>query len=239
MTTPPRPRPRLPCLLIAALSVSAALATGACSSDGDGGVDTGVDQGCAEPERNALCREDYDKANHGNVKIPWCGFNDNGKDYTCNNCPGGHNLVQGTWRFVDFETEDPNVPVDPSWATNWKENITFDGNTWLQHSQFVEDGVLQDAVLEGWYWCSDTAENAKGTIVFIVSNTEPEGALGYADGFVFSANLLLQGVNQLDINFYLDHGIDQGPNQDQLYCRVGTTIQTLAGDEAACVDPFE
>ncbi len=195
-------------------------------------VDTGVDQSCTAPERNEFCRTDYDKGNHGTT-VPWCGFSHKGTDYTCDNCPGGHPLVQGVWRFVDFETEDPNTPLGDS----WRETVTFDGNTWLQHSQWVDNGVVQDAVLEGWYWCSDPAENAQGTVVFVVSNTEPEGALGYADGFVFSANLLLQGTNQLDFNFYVD-GFDEGANLDQLYCRTGTTIATVAGDQVPCDDPF-
>ncbi|NUN15490.1 MAG: hypothetical protein HUU55_17840 [Myxococcales bacterium] len=181
-------------------------------------------------ERNPACGE-YDDGVYGK-KVPWQGFEYEGKNYTCNTCRGGAPNIVGTWRFVDFDTEDPDTPL----TDNYKETLTFDGNTWTQHSSGIDAGQFVDATISGWYFCGIAPEVNNSAKIFITESVVPEGAFGWNSGLVFSALTLKQGNDKLDFNFWT--GLNTGSNYDALYCRVGAVIKTLNGTEKLCPDPF-
>lgn len=181
-------------------------------------------------ERNPACGE-YDDGVYGK-KIPWQGFEYEGKTYTCNTCRGGAPNIVGTWRFVDFDTEDPDTPL----TGDYKETLTFDGNTWTQHSSGIDSGSFVDATISGWYFCGIAPEVNNSAKIFITESVTPEGAFGWDSGIVFSALTLKQGNDKLDFSFWT--GLNTGNHYDALYCRVGAVIKTLNGTEKFCPDPF-
>ena len=194
-----------------------------------------VELGSAEavleaPTRDPECDEP-DPEQYG-AQVPWAGFEHDGQSYTCNTCPGGVQIVQGVWRAVHFETEDPDTPL----GGDWKETITFDGNLWQQHSTGLQDGATVDAILEGWYWCGSKPEVSNQAKVFVITKAEPENALGYVSGDVLTADLLVNGTSKLDFAYY--EGFNTGQQVDSLYCRVGEVVVTTSGEEKYCGDPF-
>ncbi|MEE2780200.1 MAG: hypothetical protein VYE15_06745, partial [Myxococcota bacterium] len=60
-------------------------------------------------ERNPLCEEAA--SDDPGSPVPWGGFEHKGTQYTCNRCLSGDPLIQGDWRLIDFDTEDPNVTL--------------------------------------------------------------------------------------------------------------------------------
>ena len=166
-----------------------------------------------------------------------------GQSYTCNRCPGGDGLIQGTWRLIDFDTEDPGVTLSTLCAdsTNClhRETLTFDGNSFSQRLEGIDLGSPISATINGWYFCSDVAELADKPKIFVVSSVSPPGAFGYDDNLAFTSftRLAVDSDNRLDWNYSM--GVNEGAWVDAIYCRVGTIITTLSGDQVPCTDPFE
>ena len=194
-------------------------------------VDTGPgEQDIQTIERNEACGP-FDDGTYGK-KRPWQGFEHEGVLYTCNRCRGGDPNIQGTWRAVHFDTEDPTTPL----GDNYKETLTFDGNTWSQHSSGLDGGVMVDAKIGGWYFCGDKPEILNKAKVFVTTKVEPDGAFGWTNGIVYTVITYMQGEDKLDFSFW--DGFNTGGNHDALYCRVGTVVETLTGDLKYCGDPF-
>jgi hypothetical protein len=189
-------------------------------ADLDVAIDTPVD-----PGRNPACGP-YDNGTYGQ-KVPWTGFEQGGKTYTCNACRGGYAVDQGSWRAIDFATEDPTTPL----GDDYKEALTFDGNTFSMHISGLDLGAPTEAVIEGWMWCADPAEMKSGNSVFVVTKVQPEGAFGWNSGLVFSGNLKHSGANLLAWGFFM--GFEKDWVGEALYCRIGTMIGSKP-----CEDPF-
>lgn len=168
------------------------------------------------------------------AKVPWRGFEYESKTYTCNRCPGGDEFVQGEWRVVHGETEDPETPL----SDDYKEVLTFDGNVWRQHASGIDLGKPVDAWIEGWYFCGDKSEVADQQKVFVVTSVVPEGAFGFTSGIVFTGKTFGGGAgDQLLFNYFVD--FNSGANYNDVYCRVGKTVKNLEGDAKFCADPFD
>lgn len=201
-----------------------------------GGTDT-----WSPVERNPACDEPSEEV--FGSQVPWGGFEHNGKSYTCNRCPGGDGLIQGTWRLIDFDTEDPGVTLSTLCAdsTNClhRETVTFDGNSFSQRLEGIDLGSPISATINGWYFCSDVAELADKPKIFVVSSVSPPDAFGFDDNLAFTSftRLAVDSDNRLDWNYSM--GVNEGAWVDAIYCRVGTIITTLSGDQVPCTDPFE
>jgi hypothetical protein len=182
--------------------------------------------------RNPAC-EPADPEGEG-AKVPWEGFQRGDTLYTCNTCRSGLEHLQGSWRLVDFDTEDPDVGLTDA----WQQTFTFDGNTWRQVARWVTDGVVHEASMQGWYWCSSKPEVGNETKVFIVTELTPSDAFGYTPGYVFTTDLLnsTEGGDKLAFWFY--EGFNTGDQVAEIYCRVGGDVTTLAGDSKACTEPW-
>jgi len=185
------------------------------------------------PARNEACG-DFDDGTYGE-KVPWTGFEHEGTTYTCNACRGGLPEFQGTWRLLDFDTEDPEEPL----TDGWTQTFTFDGNLWQQRATWQSGGATEQASMEGWYWCGSKPEVNNEAKVFVVADLSPSDAFGYTAGYVFTADLLssADGGDRLAFLFY--DGFNTGDQPAEVYCRVGSTVTTQALEEKACTDPFE
>ena len=174
-----------------------------------------------------------DRAGDG-AKVPWEGFRYEETLYTCNTCRDGLADMQGTWRLVDFDTEDPEVVL----TDEWQQTFTFDGNTWRQEARWVTGGVAQEASMSGWYWCSTKPEVGNETKVFIVTDLTPNDAFGYEPGYVFTTDLLnsTEGGDKLAFWFY--EGFNTGEQVAEIYCRVGDDVTTLSGEVKPCSAPW-
>lgn len=186
--------------------------------------------------RNASCNAPSSFSKGENV--PWKGFIHDGKTYTCNRCPGGDEPAQGEWRFVDFDTEDPETKLND----NYKELLIFEGSTWRQHSSGLDLGQQTDAWIEGYYFCGDVAEIPDQKHVFVVTRVEPEGAFGWQEGLVFTGKLYKQGTDKLAFEF--QEGFLTGKLGVAMYCRPGTMVNTYPDGPAGkavkklCPHPF-
>ena len=187
----------------------------------------------SEVTRLAACGE-FDDGVYGD-KHPWRGFEHEGVLYTCNTCRGGIEALQGSWRVLDFATEDPEVAL----ADDWRQTFTFDGNTWRQVATWREGDTERTATIEGWYWCSSKPEVHNEAKVFVFTTLAPEDAFGYAPGAVLTADLLqsTEGGDKLAFMFY--EGFNVGDQLAEVYCRVGSTVTTLAGEVKPCASPFD
>ena len=174
-----------------------------------------------------------DRAGDG-AKVPWEGFRYEGTRYTCNTCRDGLADLQGTWRLVDFDSEDPEVVL----TDEWQQTFTFDGNTWRQEARWSTGGVAQEASMAGWYWCSSKPEVGNETKVFIVTELTPNDAFGYEPGYVFTTDLLnsTEGGDKLAFWFY--EGFNTGEQVAEIYCRVGDDVTTLSGEVKPCLAPW-
>jgi hypothetical protein len=168
------------------------------------------------------------------ARHPWQGFAVAGQGYTCNNCPNGLDFFAGSWRFVDFATEDPATPL----KNGYKERLTVVGNTWRLDMAGLDLGKPVQATVQGWYWCADPVELKSANQVFVAETVSPEGAFGWASGLVFSGAVLVatdspdpDHPDAIAWGFYL--GFESGSHYDAIYCRVGST---MAGH--ACSDPM-
>ncbi|MDP6946610.1 MAG: hypothetical protein QF464_20845 [Myxococcota bacterium] len=202
-------------------------------AEGELQVDVGVHGGTGETvERDEACDE-YDDGTYG-ARVPWTGFEYDGTTYTCNGCRGGLSDLHGTWRLLDFDTEDPDVAL----ADSWTQTFTFDGNTWRQEATWQAGGAPRAESMEGWYWCGSKPELQNEAKVFVVTGLTPSDAFGYVEGYVFTADLLssADGGDRLAFLFY--EGFNTGSQLAEVYCRVGTSVTTLAGETKPCIDPF-
>jgi len=166
--------------------------------------------------------------------VPWTGLACEDVTYSCNRCPGGDVHLVGTWRHIHGGTEDPETPLDDG----YRERLVFDGNTWSQHSDGF-DIVLGENLtvdVEGWYFCGDKPEIDNKATVFMATSVSYEGGFGWEAGLVFSAEPLKDGADKL--LFRWREGLNAGPYTDDIYCRIGSEIETLAGETKACTDPF-
>lgn len=166
--------------------------------------------------------------------VPWTGFACEDTLYHCNRCPGGDTHIVGTWRHIHGGTEDPDTPLDDE----YRERLVFDGNTWSQHSTGFDIVLGKSLTVDvaGWYFCGDKPEIDNKATVFMADSVSYEGGFGWVSGLVFSAEPLKDGSDKL--LFRWREGLNKGPYTDDIYCRIGTEIETLAGETKACTDPF-
>ena len=176
------------------------------------------------PKRSPGCGT-FDDGTYGK-KHAWGGFTQDAKDYTCNVCRGGYPGDQGTWRLIDFATESPSTSLG-----DYRETLTFDGNTWHNHLSGDDLGKQVDATVDGWFWCADPAEISSSNAVFIAEKVQPEGAFGWHSGTVFSGDIKSQGQDLRALGLYT--GFEKGKHDEWLYCRVGSTVSGVA-----CSDPY-
>lgn len=177
--------------------------------------------------RAAGC-EAPDDGSYG-CKRAWYGLVAGGVTYTCNRCRGGDPKAQGSWRAIDFATEDPSVPL----PEGRREVLIVDGNTWhLRSAKNAGGGAgAVEVRVDGWYACADPAELKSGNVLFSTTAAAPNDTLGWYAPDVFSGHFLSKGTSLLAWGFYA--GVETDWIGDALYCRVGTTV---AGKP--CVDPF-
>lgn len=167
--------------------------------------------------------------------LKWMGFQHGGTTYTCNRCPGGADLLQGTWRAVFGENDDVDEPydLDPTYREKWE----VVGNTfrWTQEGKDpLPNGPNTYTVIEGWYFCGDQPEVPNKTDWFVITKMEPEGAFGWETGFVFTADILGEPTSFL-LGWYDGVVTVNGPNWggSAYYCRVGLDFYGKP-----CEDPF-
>lgn len=180
--------------------------------------------------RKASCK-DPNPGDFGE-SLPWKGFEYEGKTYTCNLCPTGDEYIQGEWRVVFGDTEDPDTPL----TDGYKEVLTFEGNVWRQHTIGKDLGKTVESWMTGYYFCGDVAEVPDQQKVFVVTSVTPEGAYGWTSGLVFSGKTFKQGSDKLLFNYYTE--FLAGANYNDLYCRIGKEVETLSGAKKYCGDPF-
>ena len=185
-----------------------------------------------ERARNPEC--DPSSTSGEGAGVPWEGFRVEGDDYTCNTCQGGLEALQGTWRLIDFATEDPDVPLEDGWG----QSFVFDTNTWRQVARWQEGTVEVEATLSGWYWCGSKPELNNEAKVFVVTALSPPDAFGYAQGDVFTADLLNSTEDGDKLAFWFYAGFNRGEQLAEIYCRVGASVTTLAGEVKPCLTPF-
>ncbi len=177
------------------------------------------------PTRNPKC-DKFDDGTYGK-KVPWKGFTHKGRTYTCNACRGGYPNLIGSWRLVDFKTEDPSVDLGGD-----KERLTFDGNVFEMRMYGDDQGKKVDVTATGWFFCADGVELTNQRSIFIFDKVVPEGGMGWNSGHVTSAELLVQGTNQLAFGFNDD--FDAKLPGHFVYCRVGSMIKGKP-----CDNPFK
>ena len=185
-----------------------------------------INTGFTTPNRDGKCG-DFDDGCYGK-KRSWGGFTAAGKLFTCNACRGGYPNLVGSWRFIDFDTEDPATPLNDG----YRETLTFDGNTFSMHLAGTDLGKEAEGTVDGWFFCADGAELANQHAVFEVTKAAPDGLFAWSTGFVWSGDLKVSGSNLLAFGFHFD-GFESGPWGEALYCRIGSTIKGHA-----CADPF-
>lgn len=199
----------------------------------DGSAQTAADSVAGQPDgaptgdvppRNPTCGA-FDDGVYG-TKRPWSGFAQGGKTYTCNACRGGSPSELGLWRLIDTATENPTTSLG-----DFRESLTFDGNTWRARMQGDDAGKQVEAVIDGWYWCADSSELPSGNAVFIAETVKPEGAFGWKSGTVFSGDIKRKGSDLRTLGLFTE--FEGGTRNEWSYCRVGSSINGVA-----CSDPF-
>ena len=185
------------------------------------------------PARNPNC-EPGETGIYG-AYVEWKGFVHDGTTYTCNACPGGRELWQGTWRAVAADA-DPTVPFDdPSYA----ERIIINGNTWTMDISNDAEGSHR---FEGFYWCGQKPEVNNETNMFVFTKVSQEGAFGWSTGGAFSVVVLESGSNIDGILMGWKDGVDTNfsglGDFSAPFCRVGTTVYNEDGEPNPCTDPF-
>lgn len=177
--------------------------------------------------RNPGC-DKFDDGVYGK-KLPWSGWQGGGSTFSCNTCRGGYPNVQGSWRFIDFKTEDPSTPL----AKGYKEVLTFDGNTlrdWLQES---DGGQVSEQHVDGWYFCTDAAELKAKDAIFVLERASPEGLFGNKSGDFFRVSVKINAASDNLIALGVYAGLSDTLLGEYLYCRIGSSV---AGKP--CADPF-
>ena len=137
-------------------------------------------------------------------------------------------MAQGRWRAIDFETEDPTVPL----AKGRREVLIVDGNTWHLLARVGEGASAAEVRVDGWYACSDGAELKSQRLIFSTTKAEPPGALGWVAPDVFTGHFLTSGSDLLAFGLYA--GFETDWIGDIKYCRIGSSV---AGKP--CGDPFD
>jgi hypothetical protein len=184
--------------------------------------------------RNPACGEPLE-GTFGKT-VPWKGFAYEGETFTCNLCPGGDPQIQGDWRVVFGNSEDPETPL----TDGYKEVVTFDGNTWRQHAAGLDEGKQIDMKLEGWYFCGDKADGVPGNqYVFVITKVTPEGAFGWNAGTAFVGKTFKSGADKLLFGYYTGGWKEDLPYYNDLYCRIGKSVENLNGELKYCGDPFD
>ena len=186
------------------------------------------------PPRNPNC-EPGETGIYG-AYVEWKGFIHDGTTYTCNACPGGRELWQGTWRAVAADA-DPTVPFDdPSYA----ERIVINGNTWTMDLSNDAEGQQR---FEGFYWCGQKPEVNNETTMFVFTKVSKEGAFGWPSGGAYSVVVLESGSNIDGLLMGWKDGVDTNftglGDFSAPYCRVGATVYNEAGEPNDCTDPFQ
>lgn len=177
------------------------------------------------PPRNPACSPPATTSK--GQQVPWKGYAKGNLTFTCNACPTGDPEIQGSWRLVDGETDDPSVPF----SDGAKEVIQFDGNTFTDHLHQPDHDVMTDQTTSGWYFCADKAELPSKHHVFVLQSAAPDGAFNNHAGDAFGADVLMAGPNILVLDMYDGiAGNNLGPYH---YCRIGSTV-----NGNACTDPF-
>lgn len=162
----------------------------------------------------------------GTVK-PWTEFAFAGKTYKLNKCEKGDPLLQGSWRLVDFETEDPATPL----SDTAKEVFTFDGNTFTDHLSGPDLGKETEQTNSGWYFCGDVSELSSKRHVMIIDKAIPNGTFGNSVGDTYSVEFLMDGANKMAFGLAKSfEGKVEGYNK---FCRIGSTV-----NGHCCNDPF-
>lgn len=185
-------------------------------------------------ERDEACAPPSVEATKGD-SVFWNGWTHEGEQYTCNKCPAGRLAWEGRWRAVHFQTEDPETPLD---GGAYMDTMDFSGNLWTWRVRDDNDPAFEVATVEAWFFCSSKPEISSEKTVFVITAADPEGAVGYSTGDVYTADLLLQGGDQMA--FLYDQGFlvkCDGPC-DAVYCRVGAEVETISGAIVPCDDPW-
>lgn len=162
-------------------------------------------------------------------KLPWSGWQGAGKTFSCNTCRGGYENLQGSWRFIDFKTEDPTTGL----AKGYKETLHFDGNTLTNHLYEDDAGKVTEQRIDGWYFCTDAAELKSKDAVFVLERAQPSGAFGNSSGDFLRVSVKINAGTPNLIALGVSSGLEGKLLGEYLYCKVGSTI---AGKP--CSDPF-
>ncbi len=177
--------------------------------------------------RNPSC-DKFDDGVYGK-KLPWSGWKGGGQTFSCNTCRGGYPNLQGSWRFIDFKTEDPSTPL----AKSYKEVLKFDGNTLSNHLQESDAGQASEQRIDGWYFCTDAVELKAKDAIFVLERAAPEGLFGNKSGDFFRVSVKINAGSDDLIALGVYSGLSDTLLGEYLYCRIGTSV---AGK--ACSDPF-
>lgn len=177
--------------------------------------------------RNPSC-DKFDDGVYGK-KLPWTGWQGGGKTFSCNTCRGGYQNLQGSWRFIDFKTEDPSTPL----GKGYKETLKFDGNTLVNRLFEIDAGKATDQTIDGWYFCTDAAELKSKDAIFVLERAQPNGAFGNSSGDFLRVSVKVNAADANLIALGISSGLDGKLIGEYLYCKVGSTI---AGKP--CSDPF-
>ncbi len=172
--------------------------------------------------------------------VEWNGFTIDNETYTCNACPGGRELWQGTWRAM---ATDHN-PEAPFAEAGYAERLIINGNTWTMDLNSEIDGQHR---FEGYFWCGRKPEVNNETTQFVFTKVSKEGAFCWNAGGVFSVTVLeaTGSVNEL-LTIWKD-GFDTTytglGDFAAPYCRVGVPVSDYDDDGNVvtrdCPDPFE
>ncbi|MBI5610668.1 MAG: hypothetical protein HY902_17460 [Deltaproteobacteria bacterium] len=213
----------LPAVMATAVLAGLAVLAGGCSSGttSNGGSTQGSDASTADLNTSKCGK--FDDGTYGK-KVPWQGYTAEGTLLSCNVCRGGYQNLNGSWRFIDFKTEDPATPVDP-------ELLTFDGNTYTDRIRGDDGGKQVEQTSNGWYFCGDNVEIPSMDSIFVIEKATPDGAFGNHAGSFWRASVKTNGNDLIALG--LSEGLTGNIIGEYLYCRVGSTI-----NGHPCTDPF-
>jgi len=205
--------------------------------DAGGKVDAGAHDGksakypCSVPSnvttptRKSSCEKGND--DKLGCTYPWGGVEAGGTKFTCNICRGGDKIAQGVWRFIDFNSETPATKL----KYEVRQRLLVVGNTWHFRRTWTKDGTSGDIRIDGWYFCSDVAEQGNQDFIWVVTSVSPPDSFGYSPGHVYSGSWKTKGNDLMAWGVY--EGIHTGNHFEEIYCRVGSEIKGTA-----CKDPF-
>lgn len=162
---------------------------------------------------------------------PWGGATLQGKNYTCNKCPGGLRDFQGKWRAHGFtEGGDPDYSLGAEAGPDDAELLFIDGNTF--YSRIYDRQTDVTVELRGWFFCGQQPEQPNEHLYWFVLEANPAGTWGYDAGTVFESDVILSWGNDRKLIIWFDE-LGASTSADIGYCQIGTT----AGGQF-CNDPF-